>query len=642
MSRLPTPGGDSSKPYRLGILKLLKPSWMAVILMLCLALAVGGVAKASNYSTGLYGSCSYDCAQSTQVTTPSGLEVDINLHDGQSIPESGYTIIVTPLNGNGSSFKQVDFFIDGGLVHSQQPGQDGTVMWLWSPDQFPGTDIKIIITGQDGQSVTKEFHVTIARSGTNSVVPISPKPAPSFFQQVTAAPGKIIRATERLIHQLPPSVKHALPYFLFLILAADILLVLLHFRREVHESKTLQGILTRERQSGQLKKMLVDLMSHYLRTPLTIISSASELGSTQGLPAPLVASLKADVAELNRKVGGLIAQAQAANTSDVVRADDIKPMGQRRALWRQPFLALPIAVVGIVALSFDYLAGHGSDFTINQINLVVQIVVFGSLATLLYLVTRRLELSRRDAVETRRIIQGEVEFNRRRDTLIDQTAMELSGGLGDLDTHISQLDSSQVSTAIRHGQQQLHEVIEKCVVARQLKGVTNAAAPTPTLLSTLSALTEAQQAKVQAKGLSIDIAQDRSFMVSGPELLSFVIRTILDNAIEYSPPGGHIELTVSQAGGSLKFSVIDHGPGVPEDKRFALFQAFSKAEGTEVFNHQGAGFSLYLDKLIMTYLLGDIAIESVSPQGTKVILTLSLKPQALSDLTGGGSREYTK
>jgi K+-sensing histidine kinase KdpD len=54
-----------------------------------------------------------------------------------------------------------------------------------------------------------------------------------------------------------------------------------------------------------------------------------------------------------------------------------------------------------------------------------------------------------------------------------------------------------------------------------------------------------------------------------------------------------------------------------------LFQAFSKTEGAETFNHEGMGFSLYMDKLIMNYLVGDIRVESAPQKGTKVVLSLT-------------------
>ena len=55
-----------------------------------------------------------------------------------------------------------------------------------------------------------------------------------------------------------------------------------------------------------------------------------------------------------------------------------------------------------------------------------------------------------------------------------------------------------------------------------------------------------------------------------------------------------------------------------------LFQPFSKIEGFENFDHEGMGFSLYLDKLIMEYLGGSINLQSEENQGTTVDLKLPI------------------
>lgn len=596
-----------------------------LVLTIAIGLSICGsqLAQATNYGANDYGDCGYQsCASSTKVTLPTGLEVDINLHDGQEIPQAGYTIIVTPLNGQGSSFKQVDIYIEGVLVATVTPAENGTAQWFWDPSQFPGTDVKIIVTGVDGQTVTKEFHVTIAKAATSSTANTN-KPTPSLLEQIAAVPGNLIRGTQELVHKLPPVVKHSLPYFLFLILAADLLLMILQFRRELDESRTLRAILIRECEGGQLKKMLVDLMSHYLRTPITIIAGAIDLGSVNGYSPAVVANLRQAVAELNTKVKTLIAQAQFTGSGENARLARIEPTPKLRPLWRQPFLVLPALAVGVVAFTFDYLAGHNSDFTLNQTNIVIQLVVFGSLVATLYLVIRQLELSRRDIVKTKRLLQDEVDFNHRRDELIDLTGLELSGSMGDLDRAVSGLPAAEATAVIKAGLQQFHDVVQKCVVARQLKGTTSTEPPVTTRLSSLSVLTGLQEQKAQAKGIKIVITHDSALVVRSAGLLAFVVGTVLDNAIEYSPPQGEITVAARQNQTLLNIAVTDHGPGIPEDKRFALFQAFSKAEGTEVFDHKGAGFSLYLDKLIMSYLLGDIAIESASPQGTTVTLRLA-------------------
>jgi K+-sensing histidine kinase KdpD len=52
------------------------------------------------------------------------------------------------------------------------------------------------------------------------------------------------------------------------------------------------------------------------------------------------------------------------------------------------------------------------------------------------------------------------------------------------------------------------------------------------------------------------------------------IVNLVENAVKYSPPNGVIELAARREGGELLFSVSDRGPGIREDERELVFEAF--------------------------------------------------------------------
>jgi signal transduction histidine kinase len=53
-----------------------------------------------------------------------------------------------------------------------------------------------------------------------------------------------------------------------------------------------------------------------------------------------------------------------------------------------------------------------------------------------------------------------------------------------------------------------------------------------------------------------------------------------------------------------------------------LFRPFTQTQDVERFTHEGMGFSLYLDKLIMSYLGGTITINSRPGVETAATITL--------------------
>lgn len=170
--------------------RAIRRSFIAVSAVAFLALSPVAV-HADNYGNGAYGSDVYGSSttpssggssgsssssssssntpsssssnnESTVVQTPSGLEVAINLSDGQAIPSTGYYITITPLNGQGKSFDKAEIYLDGQLAYSGAPDSTGTLKWLWDTSKSPATDVKIIVYGPGDGTTTHEFHVTVS------------------------------------------------------------------------------------------------------------------------------------------------------------------------------------------------------------------------------------------------------------------------------------------------------------------------------------------------------------------------------------------------------------------------------------------------------------------------------------------------
>lgn len=128
--------------------------------------------SSSNSSSGSGGSTpasSSPTNESTVIQTPSGLDVAINLSDGQAIPSTGYYITITPTNGQGQTFDKAEIYLDGQLAYSGAPDSTGTLKWLWNTTQSPATDVKIVVYGPGSGVTTHEFHVTVSpvESSTN-------------------------------------------------------------------------------------------------------------------------------------------------------------------------------------------------------------------------------------------------------------------------------------------------------------------------------------------------------------------------------------------------------------------------------------------------------------------------------------------
>lgn len=144
---------------------------------------------------------------------------------------------------------------------------------------------------------------------------------------------------------------------------------------------------------------------------------------------------------------------------------------------------------------------------------------------------------------------------------------------------------------------------------------------------------DAERPRAETLGLSLttDIAPDVPPIKGDYEALRRVIRGLIDNAIKYTPEGGHITVSADRAGDALAIVVRDTGKGIPEADLAHVFEKFYRA-GSETNGDgfapspgtaaPGVGLGLYLAQHIVEQLNGTISVESKEGRGTTFTLLL--------------------
>lgn len=108
------------------------------------------------------------------------------------------------------------------------------------------------------------------------------------------------------------------------------------------------------------------------------------------------------------------------------------------------------------------------------------------------------------------------------------------------------------------------------------------------------------------------------------EWLFEAIYNIVDNAIEYTPPGGKIQIHVDRAETHFRIEVQDNGEGITEDDLYHVFETFYQGEIAKKQNIHSTGVGLALSKLIVEKHSGIIKIDSSKGVGTKVTILLPI------------------
>lgn len=138
------------------------------------------------------------------------------------------------------------------------------------------------------------------------------------------------------------------------------------------------------------------------------------------------------------------------------------------------------------------------------------------------------------------------------------------------------------------------------------------------------------QVKMKQKYQTFSIEYNNPFprkMVSDELRLSQVLINLLNNAMKFTPEGGHIEISiteipVNETSSEICISVTDSGIGITKDQQDKLFNSFEQADESITRRFGGTGLGLSISKRIINMLHGNIYIESELGKGSSFIFQI--------------------
>lgn len=129
-------------------------------------------------------------------------------------------------------------------------------------------------------------------------------------------------------------------------------------------------------------------------------------------------------------------------------------------------------------------------------------------------------------------------------------------------------------------------------------------------------------AEHKALDLGVLSTSDAAVMVRPADLYT-VLRNVVHNAIQYTPNGGRIDVTIEQRDRHVCVTVDDSGPGIPADKHETVFDAFFRLEAHDA---NGSGLGLSIVRAMLMRMQGRVALSATSrfPSGLQVCISLPL------------------
>lgn len=124
---------------------------------------------------------------------------------------------------------------------------------------------------------------------------------------------------------------------------------------------------------------------------------------------------------------------------------------------------------------------------------------------------------------------------------------------------------------------------------------------------------------------------------TSPMAVRHVLNNLLANVARYVPETGTATVLIGLRDGSARLTVVDDGPGVPPDRREAVFNLFT--HGTSGEANPGAGVGLTTSRTLARALGGDLTCTDpagVPGGGTGAAFQLVLPLQPVSATASGG------
>jgi two-component system, NtrC family, sensor histidine kinase KinB len=144
-------------------------------------------------------------------------------------------------------------------------------------------------------------------------------------------------------------------------------------------------------------------------------------------------------------------------------------------------------------------------------------------------------------------------------------------------------------------------------------------------LPDLRSLAEAHDSRLVA-----DVAPELPEVAVDTRQIGHVFSNFVSNAARFSKAGEEIVLSVKPAGKAVRFSVMDHGPGIAKEFQPRVFERFFRIPGTEESN--GVGLGLAIAKEIVISHGGSIGLRSTVGEGSEFYFDL---PVARTNSKGG-------
>jgi two-component system sensor histidine kinase CpxA len=148
--------------------------------------------------------------------------------------------------------------------------------------------------------------------------------------------------------------------------------------------------------------------------------------------------------------------------------------------------------------------------------------------------------------------------------------------------------------------------------------------------------------EADARGCPVSLRLSGEVRVSGdPELLRSMFENVIRNAVQHSPAGGPVGITVTPGDDVITIQVRDHGRGVPEEELKLIFEPFYRVDKARDPAEGGAGLGLAIAQRAVDLHGGFIEARNAASGGLIVSIKLPMLDRVPRPGSAGSRRGLT-
>jgi two-component system, OmpR family, phosphate regulon sensor histidine kinase PhoR len=111
---------------------------------------------------------------------------------------------------------------------------------------------------------------------------------------------------------------------------------------------------------------------------------------------------------------------------------------------------------------------------------------------------------------------------------------------------------------------------------------------------------------------------------SDRDRLRGILENLVENALKYTPPGGHVSVTAQADDGNVVFEVRDDGPGIAAEHLPRIFERFYRVDKARSREMGGTGLGLSIVRHLAESLGGAISVSSEPGRGSRFVVKVPM------------------